>query len=312
MQADQPSNELATTSNGQGAAIVPSFQAAIDSYRRGLEPHNIQEAFSLAQAFAKTGMCRIASAEDALARIMTGRELGLTSMQSIRGVYMVEGTPGLAAALMHALCLQAPECERFECIEETYEKVVYAVKRRGMIEKLVSFSIEDAKRAKLYDKGKDNNKDVTENNWHKYPKDMMHARCKAFGARQYFPERVFGLLSIEEIRDGAAIDAVGVPIMEAAQITGALTELTKLAADLKTRIASAATDADKKAIRAAITEAEKAGDLVGPALDEVKAEYNAKFAAKKATPAAAPPNAQPPPPPPPASDPAGREPGQEG
>lgn len=298
MQADQTTGEITATPATQSAAIVPSAQATLDSYRRGLEPNDIQQAFVIAQTLAKTRLFGITSPEDAIARIMTGRELGLTTMQSVRGVYSFDGKVGLYAAVMHALCLQAPECEGFYCVFESDEKVTYCVKRKGQPPREISWTIEDAARAKLLAKGDDSN-------WHKYPRRMLHARCKADGAREVFPERMFGMLSREEMLDGTAIDVPHAPVSVDSAPSVAM-PIQNAEAELLGRIEKASTDAEKKAVRAAIKAAIDAGDLVGPAVDQVRGAYNAKFpTTKRAEPAQAPPPA-------PASDPQIRQPGEEG
>jgi len=261
--------------------MVPSWQATMDSYRRGLEPRTLDAAYELAETLAKTKMCKIASPEDALARILTGRELGLTAMQSIRGVYMVDGRPGLDASLMQGLCLQSALCEEFYCIEDTDTRVTYRVKRRGRPARNITWTIEDARRAQLLDRGEDPSK----NNWNKYPRQMLHARCKAEGSRAEFPERMFGLLSREEMMDGiidvtaSAVDAsLGTP--DEARDADQLSPMARLKSELLARIDAAKTGEQRKQVRAAITTAEESGSLAGPALGDVKEKYNERFAKK--------------------------------
>ncbi len=78
-----------------------------DAFRMALEPTTLEQAFNIAGIIATCRICGCETTEDALVRIMTGRSLGLTTMQSLRGVYVVNGRPGLDATLMHAICIAA-------------------------------------------------------------------------------------------------------------------------------------------------------------------------------------------------------------
>jgi hypothetical protein len=65
------------------------------------------------------------------------------------------------------------------------------VKRIGKKEQMATFSLEDARTAKLL--GKDN--------WIKYPKRMLQMRARAFALRDVFPDVLQGLGCTEEVQD---------------------------------------------------------------------------------------------------------------
>jgi len=232
-------------------------------YNRALEPASQEQAKSLAVDLAKIGLCGCKSPVDALTRILTGRELGLSAMQAMRGIYVVDGKPALDAGLMHSLCLQSPECERFDCIEQSDASVTYLVKRKGRQEIRVTWTMDDAKRAGL----------VGKQNWTKFPRQMLHARAKAEAARMVFPDKLFGLYSPEELSDGAYATVAQV------ETSVRVEERPSPALKLIERIESA--DAgDKNAVLVEIQKAKRERTLTDEELDAVRAAYGARFVSK--------------------------------
>lgn len=269
------------------AIVVSSTEEAIE-YRRGLDPKDPDQAYKLCSVLAKTGLYAVRSTEEALARMMTGRELGLTAMQSLRGLFVIESKQGakvgIDATLMHALCLQSPSCEQFLCTSESDTRVEYTIKRKGWsVEQKIVWTIEDAVRAKLLNRGDDGGKD---NNWNKYPRQMLHARCKADGARRVFPEKLFGLYTVDELVDNAFIDPTSQSTKPAndADVHNAekaMDDMERLQQQLLSAIKAASTDEERGQVRAAIKKAVDSASLDGPYADKVKEAYNAKFPPKQ-------------------------------
>lgn len=158
---------------------------------RQLEPSNADEAFQIAKILAASNTAKnIRTPEQAFAILATGRELGLGMMASLRSIYFYDGKPSMAADLMVALCRRSPLCKSFVLKEYTSTKCVYLVQRTDEAEPMpFEFTIEDAKIAGLL--GKDN--------WKKYPKQMLRARCGADAARTAFPEVLAGVYDHDEI-----------------------------------------------------------------------------------------------------------------
>lgn len=171
-------------------------------FRMEMEPRNLSELFTLASTLAKTGICGCTRPEDVIVRALTGRDLGLTVMQSLRAIYNVEGRPALDASLIHALCLQHPLCEEFKCIKTDAKIATYRVKRRGEDAEEISFTIEQADAAGLLGRGA-TEEAKAKSNWSRWRPQMLRARAKSEAARMKFPEAIIGMYSAEEIRDGA-------------------------------------------------------------------------------------------------------------
>jgi len=170
---------LATTTNQTTSAAL------------AFEPSDVASAYRLCEILVASRLLPRAlnSPEAAFTVIMAGRELGLTAMQSLRSLHVIEGRPVMSADLMMALCLRSPVCEHFRLITSTDVIATYEAKRRGQEPVRLSFTIEQAKAAKLT--GKDN--------WIKFAAAMLRARCVAALARIVFADLMLGVYETDEI-----------------------------------------------------------------------------------------------------------------
>lgn len=165
-------------------------------------PHTFAELIVMCDALAKADLAPKAlrgKATDMALVIMTGAEVGLPPMASLRLYTTWDGVPRLMAEGMRAIILAHPECEWFRRVRGSDTEVVWSTKRRGQPEQTATWTIERAKRAQLLNK----------ENWQKYPEDMLSARCSMQLARLEWPDVVAGMLSKEEAMDGDFIDVQG-------------------------------------------------------------------------------------------------------
>jgi hypothetical protein len=124
--------------------------------------------------------------------VQFGAELGLSPMASLRNVHVFAGKPLPSADLLVAVALAHPACLYFRKIEESAVTATWETHRRGNpAPTRYSFTVDDAKRAGLV--GKDN--------WKNYTQRMLSARAKAFLARDVYPDRLAGILTVEEAQD---------------------------------------------------------------------------------------------------------------
>jgi hypothetical protein len=173
-------------------------------FRLAFEPTTFKELKEVAAIFAETGMWGIASANDAIVRMMAGRPLGLTLVQSMNLLYVIDNKPAMYAVLMHALILNSPLCEKFHPLETTEKKAVFVAKRKGGEDVKLEWTMEQAERAGLVNRGSDQKaKDM--NNWNRYPTEMLRARCIAAMARLVFPDVIHGMHTVEELLDARVI-----------------------------------------------------------------------------------------------------------
>lgn len=138
------------------------------------------EAQAMAQTLAQAkGFVPRALAGDkhaVLAAILTGAELGLGPMQSLRSIHVVDGKPMLSADLMLALAIRGGV--RPQWLESTATIARLRLTRDGFEPHEQRFTLDEAKAAGLA--GKDN--------WRKYPSAMLRARCLSAALRAFCPD----------------------------------------------------------------------------------------------------------------------------
>jgi hypothetical protein len=122
-----------------------------------------------------------------LACILTGDELGLGPMQSLRMVHVIEGRPAASAELMRALVNRAGH--RIDVVESRQDRVTLAGRRNDTgANAKVTWTIADAQRAKL----------TGNPAWTKYPRSMLLARATSELCRALFADIIGGLYTPEE------------------------------------------------------------------------------------------------------------------
>ena len=138
--------------------------------------------------------------ENCMVAIMMGRELGLSPMQALQGIAVINGRPSVWGDALWALVLSHPEyggCD--EEVTEAEAKCVLRRIRRGVASSVTeTFSMADAKKAGLVGEKDGEGKNTP---WKTYPKRMMMWRARTFAARSLYADALKGLSSAEEVGD---------------------------------------------------------------------------------------------------------------
>ncbi len=214
--------DTATTPTPETAMTVTSQPpAAPDRGFRGLAITTFDEAFRFAQMVAKTDFAPKdfrGKPEACLLALQFGAEVGLTPMQALQSVAVINGRPSIWGDAALALCQSSPVCEwvRESIVGEGDDmQAVCECKRRGDPEPRVAyFSVADAKRAGLWQTQavvKRKNRETgqhfeapNDSPWYRYPTRMLQLRARGFALRDAFPDVLRGLICSEEARDYAA------------------------------------------------------------------------------------------------------------
>jgi len=155
-----------------------------------LSLRSIEDVERLAKIATDSGLTRVRKASEAAVILLTGRELGLAPMQSLRGIYVVNGTPVLSADLLVAVVRRSGLCASWRVVESTPERCTISTLRQGESEATTkTWTIADAKRAQVTSKPI----------WGQYPAQMLRHRCAADLAREVYPDVVLGLYTPEEL-----------------------------------------------------------------------------------------------------------------
>jgi hypothetical protein len=159
-----------------------------------LSPRSLAEAMEFAKIIASSDMvpkAYIGKPGNVLVAVQTGAELGLKPMQSLQGIAIINGNPGVWGDAMRALVISHPEFEDLN-EEKTDSYCTVTLKRRGRSQVIVTYTMDDAKKAGLSGK---------QGPWQTAPKRMLQMRAFAFAARDLFADALKGIKSIEELRD---------------------------------------------------------------------------------------------------------------
>ena len=216
---------------------------------RGLALATMAEAMSFAGMVAKSDFAPKdfkGKPESCLLAIQHGSEVGLSPMQSLQSIAVINGRPTIWGDAALALVQSSPACEYIkEYIEGDGDQAVAVceVKRRGYPAATVStFSMFDAKRAGLAGKS---------GPWTQYPMRMLALRARGFALRNAFADALRGLVTAEEAQDYPQAEPAREPAREPVVVRPKF-EATAVAT---------ATPGDMERSRLAVSKAAKVGDL---------------------------------------------------
>ena len=134
--------------------------------------------------------------EACLLAIQHGSEIGLSPMQSLQSIAVVNGRPTIYGDAALAVCLASVVCEWVtESVDGEGDRMVAtcSAQRRGYPAPITStFSVGDAKAAGLWGK---------QGPWSQYPKRMLAMRARGFALRNAFADVLRGLVTAEEAQD---------------------------------------------------------------------------------------------------------------
>lgn len=170
---------------------------------------NIDEMKRWAETIIDSGLLpnSITEPEQVITIVQHGKELGLTPHIALNNIHVIAGRPVISSSMLGAMLkkhgVEWLITEDFVTIDSpngkpdkrtTYEfywksSVTDAVMKSGF-----SITWNQMAIAGYTDK----------QNWSKYPKEMMRARCLSYAVRAMFPEVLLGMYSDVELNDVAA------------------------------------------------------------------------------------------------------------
>lgn len=159
-----------------------------------LTPKTLDEAMQYSKLIADSDFCPKeykGKTGNVLVAIQYGSELGLSPMQALQNISIINGKPCLWGDAMLALVKANKTFVNMH--EEVKSGVACCVVERKNQEPVErTFSIDDAKKAGLWGK---------QGPWTQYPNRMLQMRARSFALRDSFPDVLKGLIAREEAED---------------------------------------------------------------------------------------------------------------
>ena len=219
-------------------ALVPHRPQAIQPRWR-MAPGSLGEAMEMAKLISGSELCPKAyknKPADCIVAYEYGASLGLSWMQALRHVAVINGVPSIFGDALPALIYGSGECERFhEFFEgekgtDTYTAVCI-MRRKGFPDEVRrTFSIADAKKANLWGKA---------GPWTQYSDRMQQFRARGFAARDTFADKLSGLILAEEAMDYPTVEGTVVASEVVEHVSPAVTLFEQLPEGIRDNIEKA-------------------------------------------------------------------------
>ena len=164
---------------------------------RGIVLSSFEDAYRFGKAVIASGLApKGDTPESILIKVQMGCEIGLSPMQAVQNIAVINGRPSIYGDAALALVKASGTLEHFnEYFDGDGEglKAICVSKRKGEPNPVTTaFSVADAKRAKLWGK---------QGPWTEYPKRMLQFRARGFNLRDNFPDVLRGVILTEEAED---------------------------------------------------------------------------------------------------------------
>ena len=170
-----------------------------------LTPTTLHEALQLAEIMAKSDLVPKdfqGKPGNVLLAVQMGLELGLSPMQALRTIAVINGRATMWGDGLLAIVQSSANYEWHDESESSDVAGVCIIKRKGHEAYRVEFTVEDAKRAELLGKA---------GPWTQYQPRMLQLRARGFAIRDKFADALYGLIQAEEALDIVDITPPGQP-----------------------------------------------------------------------------------------------------
>lgn len=178
--------------------IVKKSPTSVSVGNRGLQAGNFDELWRIAEMVSQSGFAPRGMKDnpvDCMTAMAHGLEVGLSPMQAVQNIAVINGRPSIWGDAMVGLVLgsglMVDQSLAFEGQPHKDDyTAVYTCQRKGFTTASESrYSVADAKRANLWGK---------KGPWSDYPDRMLGIRARAFGLRNTFADVLGGLYMAEE------------------------------------------------------------------------------------------------------------------
>jgi hypothetical protein len=150
----------------------------------------LKEVQPLCDVFVQSGIFEdVKSAAQAIVKVLAGREIGLSPLESMMGLYIVKNRVAASAKVISSLIKKSKKYDYQIAKLDNEECTIlfFNLEAESLEIGQSTFTIKDAARAGI----------VNGTNWKNYPKNMLFARAISNGARWYCPDVYCGYIQEE-------------------------------------------------------------------------------------------------------------------
>ena len=167
-----------------------------------ITPKSLDEVTTLSRTLSKSALLPEAlrgKEAEIMFSILTGAELGLAPMQSIRAIEVIKGKPTLKAEAMVALVRARRDmCEYFMLRHSDAKSATYETKRTGdPSPTTMTFTIAEAQAAGLTTPTRNGEPSM----WMKYPAAMLRARASSVICKAVYSDILLGVYETDELAE---------------------------------------------------------------------------------------------------------------
>lgn len=176
--------------------IVKQDKAQVPITSGNIEITSLEGAYRVASMLCRAGWAGSLNENAATVAVLHGQTLGLSPMQAVQSIAVINGRPSLWGDACIGMVLASGQVEDMKHVYEgegDKRACVFTIKRKGVATAIEGrFSVADAKRAGLWGK---------KGPWEAYPDRMLYNRARAYALRDAFADILRGVAVAEEAQD---------------------------------------------------------------------------------------------------------------
>lgn len=151
--------------------------------------YNLEELKQISQDAVKSNLFGMPSQEAAFSLMLVCQAEGIHPIQALRRFHIIKGRPAMRADAMQAAFQSSGGVIEWKQRDDKVCEATFSHPNGCKVN--VRWTIEMAKQAGL----------INNDNWRKFPRQMLHARCVSEGVRSCNPAIVCGFYTPEEVSD---------------------------------------------------------------------------------------------------------------
>lgn len=188
------------------------------------------EINSMAKAIADSGLFGVKDEKHALALMLVAQAEGLHPATAARDYHIIQGRPALKAEALLSRFQASGGCVKWPVYEQDKVAGIFSHPKGGEVE--ISWTLKMAEDAGLFTttngiRLQKIHNGMEKGNWHKYPRQMLRARCVSEGVRTVYPSVTGGMYVTEEVEQFDEPKAPRKPISTEATVINEKPTLTE-------------------------------------------------------------------------------------